>query len=136
MKLNVEFLAVSYFIGMFVDWVFQWDWQAANKSNWGKKDNKHLSFMAVSTHAFVYAFWTATLTCILTGHTNIAILVFLYLFVTHGLVDTRIPVKWIMRFKGMSEEQITDYQTYGFMHIGIDHRLHELSLLILAFLIK
>jgi hypothetical protein len=60
---------------------------------------------------------------------------FFVLLITHIIIDTRIPVKWIMRFKGMSWEQINDYQTYGFMHIGIDHRLHELVLLVMAFIV-
>ena len=33
-SVNVEFLIVTYFIGLFVDWVFQLDWQAINKSKW------------------------------------------------------------------------------------------------------
>jgi len=59
-------------------------------------------------------------------------MIFWTLFISHAIIDTRIPVKWIMRFKGMSKEQIYDYQNYGFMHIGIDHRLHEIILLGLA----
>lgn len=36
----------------------------------------------------------------------------------------------------MTDKQINYFQNYGFMHIGIDHRLHELVLLILAFIVK
>ena len=54
------------------------------------------------------------------------------LFITHAIIDSRIPVKWIMRLKGMTKEQINDYIGYGFMHIGIDHRLHELVIFILS----
>ena len=32
----------------------------------------------------------------------------------------------------MSREQIDDHVNFGFMHIGIDHRLHELVILILS----
>lgn len=36
----------------------------------------------------------------------------------------------------MTKEQIGDYDQFGFMHIGIDHRLHELVIFILSFVIN
>jgi len=36
----------------------------------------------------------------------------------------------------MTKEQIEEDPHFWFMHIGIDHRLHELTLLALAFFIK
>nr|DAX84892.1 MAG TPA: Protein of unknown function (DUF3307) [Caudoviricetes sp.] len=33
--INIEYLVVTYFVSLFVDWVFQTDWQATNKSKWG-----------------------------------------------------------------------------------------------------
>jgi hypothetical protein len=139
--MNIGFLVVCYFVSLFVDWVFQWDWQAVNKSKWNKNDNKFKSFVAVSTHALIYGTLTTLITYILLIFTGVTfrldfikptyyILVFSHLF-----IDTRLPVKAIMYFKGMKKEQINDYQNYGFMHIGIDHRLHELVILILAFFV-
>ena len=129
---NIDFLVIAYFVGMFVDWVFQWQWQAVNKSKWGKNDNKILSFCAVISHSFIYASFTTVATLYLIKDWSNLWLVFWTLFISHVVIDTRILVKWIMRFKGMTWEQIYDYQNYGFMHIGIDHRLHEIVLLVLA----
>lgn len=137
MNLNLEFLVVAYFISLFVDWIFQWDWQAVNKSKWNFNDNWRHSFFALGTHSFVYAILTSGLLSSLGIITVVqGFLVFLVLLVTHLIIDTRIPVKWIMRWKGMTDKQINYFQNYGFMHIGIDHRLHELVLLILAFIVK
>jgi len=129
---NVDFLVVAYFVGMFVDWVFQWNWQAFNKSKWSKQDNKILSISAVTSHSFIYAVFTTVSTLYLIRDWSNLWLIFWTLFISHAIIDTRILVKYIMRFKGMIWEQINDYQNYGFMHIGIDHRLHEIVLLGLA----
>ena len=134
---NVDFLIIVYFVGMFVDWVFQWNWQAFNKSKWSKDDNTLLSFCAVTSHSFIYALLTTVTTLYLIKDflNHDFWLVFWTLFISHAIIDTRILVKYIMRFKGMTWEQIYDYQNYGFMHIGIDHRLHEIVLLVLSMFI-
>jgi hypothetical protein len=129
---NVNFLVIAYIVSLFVDWVIQWQWQAMNKSKWSKSDNKLLSCWAVTSHSFIYAILTTLITLYLIKDWSHVWLVFLVLFISHIVIDTRIVIKWIMRFKGMTWEQIYDYQNYGFMHIGIDHRLHEIVLLMLA----
>lgn len=135
MRANIEFLVISCLVSLFVDWVFQWDWQAVNKSKW-IKGNYHMAALAVVTHSFIY---TGIVTIVLSILGVIPIekqtMVAVVLLVSHTIIDTRILVKWIMRFKGIKWEQINDYKNFGFMHIGIDHRLHELVLLILAFII-
>lgn len=138
--INLEFLIVTYFISLFVDWIFQWEWQASNKSNWDiKRDEKVFSkgFIALITHSIIYALVTTIVVTLLIGLsvTN-QIIMLAVLYVSHVIIDSRIPVKKIMKFKGMSDEQINDYVNYGFMHIGIDHRLHELIILILSIFIK
>lgn len=135
--MNIEFLISSYLIGLFVDWVFQTDWQASNKSKWDEKDNKMKSLIAVTSHSIIYAILTSGILylCIDLSIINFYKLVII-LFITHAIIDTRIPVKLIMKLKGMTDEQINDYTKYGFLHIGIDHRLHEMVLFILSFLIK
>lgn len=136
MGLNIEFLIAAYFISLFVDWIFQWQWQAENKSKWGESGNKRLSFAALFSHSFIYAAITTGLLFLISIiPVHHVLLVFAVLLSSHALIDTRIPVKWIMRFKGLSDEQIQDYQNFGFMHIGIDHRLHEITLLALAFFV-
>ena len=132
MNINIEFLVVAYFISLFVDWIFQWNWQAVNKSKW-TMDNCLKATIAAVSHSFIYSALTSTALLFIFDF-NYQQFSFIWdvLFISHLLIDTRIPVKWIMRFKGMSWEQINDYQTFGFMHIGIDHRLHEMVLLVLA----
>ena len=135
--MNIEFLVVSYFVGLFVDWIFQSDWQASNKSKWDKSDNKLNSFSAVISHSAVYAILTTYIVNFCTNISNInAAIMILVLFITHMIIDTRIPVKYIMKLKGMSDDQINDHIRYGFLHIGIDHRLHEMVLFILSFFIR
>ena len=135
--MNIEFLVVSYFVGLFVDWIFQSDWQASNKSKWDKSDNKLNSFSAVISHSAVYAILTTYIVNFCTNISNInAAIMILVLFITHMIIDTRIPVKYIMKLKGMSDDQINDHIRYGFLHIGIDHRLHELILFILSFFMR
>lgn len=134
---NVEFLIVTYLVGLFVDWIFQWDWQASNKSKWGKDDNKLLSGVSLFTHSLLYATLTMLFVYLLIGLNVVQYaIVLVVLLITHTIIDIRIPVKWIMKFKGMTDDQINDYTNYGFMHIGIDHRLHELVILILSIFIK
>ncbi len=132
---NINFLVISYFIGLFVDWIFQWDWQAINKSKWSKGDDKFISVLAVTSHSAVYAIITTFAVLYLMQDFTHTTLVLIVLFISHAIIDTRLLVKLIMKFKGMSDNQINDYQNYGFMHIGIDHRLHELVLLILSLII-
>lgn len=135
--MNIEFLVISYFVGLFVDWIFQSDWQASNKSKWEKSDNKLNSFSAVISHSAVYAILTTYIVIFCTNISNInAVIMILVLFITHMIIDTRIPVKYIMKLKGMSDDQINDHVRYGFLHIGIDHRLHELVLFILSFFMR
>ena len=135
--LNVEFLIVAYIVCMFIDWVFQSQEQADYKSKWNKDDDKLFSLYALITHSNFYAL-TSTIVLYQLGCIELSntYLVFFVLFITHAIIDTRIPVKWIMKLKGLTNEQIKDVQTYGFMHVGIDHRLHELVLLVLACVVK
>lgn len=37
---NINYLIVTYIVSLFVDWIFQTEWQAINKSKWNKNDNK------------------------------------------------------------------------------------------------
>ena len=134
---NVEFLVVTYFVALFVDWIFQWEWQAVNKSKWSWPGDTSLSMTALLTHSLCYAILTSTIVSLIIKMDTLDILIMVdILLLSHIIIDTRIPVKWIMKFKGMSDEQINDYTNYGFMHIGIDHRLHELVILILSMIIK
>ena len=134
--MNVAFVVLAYLVGMAVDWILQVNWQAFNKSRWDKEDNKWVSAAAVLSHSLVYALVTSLAVLLPLGMMVDFWLVFAVLLVTHTLIDTRVPVKWIMKhIKRMTDEQIADYQNFGFMHIGIDHRLHELVIVVLGFIV-
>ena len=134
---NVEFLIVTYLVALFVDWVFQWDWQATNKSKWDEKDYKLLSGIALFTHSLMYATITMLIVVPIVGlNVQQAAIMVITLLVSHAIIDSRIPVKAIMKFKGMTDTQINNHRDYGFMHIGIDHRLHELVIFVLSMIIK
>ena len=49
--INTDFLIVTYLVALFVDWVFQSDFDASHKSIWGKKDNKWVCFFALISHS-------------------------------------------------------------------------------------
>jgi hypothetical protein len=136
MRINVQFLVISYFVSLFVDWILQWECQAINKGKW-IKGNYLNAIGALVSHSYVYAFFTLTILVLLRVIvTDFQVsTVSLTLFISHVIIDTRIPVKLIMRFKGMSWDQINDYNTYGFMHINIDQRLHEFVLFILSYIV-
>lgn len=93
--------------------------------------------MALLSHSVIYGSLTSIIVQYIVGLTprqySVTTLV---LVLSHMIIDTRIPVKWIMKYvKQMKQEQIDDILNYGFMHIGIDHRLHELVILILSIVI-
>lgn len=134
MKCNTDFLIVTYIVSLFIDWVFQSQWQAMNKSKWNKTDRKGISFLALFSHSIIYAVLTTGIVTGIFPQIN-SILVLSVLFLSHFIIDTRIPVKRILKLKGMTDEQISDTLNYGFMHIGIDHRLHEFTLLVLSFFV-
>ena len=123
---NINYLIVTYIVSLFVDWIFQTEWQAINKSKWNKNDNKKISLIALSSHSMIYASITSLIVFIILrlNHAQYIITI-ITLFISHFIIDSRIPVKWIMRRKGMTYEQIN----------GIDHRLHEVVIFILALFI-
>lgn len=133
---DIDYLIVTYIVSLFVDWIFQTEWQAINKSKWNKNDNKKISLIALSSHSMIYASITSLIVFIILKLNHMQyIITIITLFISHFIIDSRIPVKWIMRRKGMNYEQINDTVNYGFMHIGIDQRLHEVVIFILALFI-
>jgi ABC-type Fe3+ transport system permease subunit len=144
MKLNVELLLVLLIVGAAVDWILQWQWQAMNKSKWNGKRwggecalQRKRSWAALLTHCLTFAFVTTTAVAFLVPGfygTHAMTQCFYGLFLSHILIDNRYPVKWILRMKGLSWGEI-EGPDYGYLHIGVDQRLHELAALILAFIL-
>ena len=138
MKLNIEFLLVAYFVGMIVDWISQTQWQAINKSFWTPRKkpgvivdlktgtsretevlevpDTDISLKALLRHSWIYAMLTSTVLFILVPVTTpfAGVIVTCTLFLTHAAIDSRIPVKWIMRWiKGMSGREIFHKGNFG-----------------------
>ena len=118
--LNTDFLIVIYIVSKIVDWLFQSDQEAREKTS-----NK----LALVSHSLRYAVLTNIITTLIVPNPN-SIFVFVYLFITHAIIDDRRIVKWVMKLKG------TPQDAPGFLEVGIDQRLHELSLLVLAIIIS
>lgn len=134
MKLNLPFLVMALIIGAFVDFIFQGSWEARNKSLWGKGDNRLKSFAATCVHSIIYASLTTLAVLLILGMLEKAYTVFPVLFVSHALIDTRIPVRFIMRLKGIPWQSIVKGNLV-YLEIGIDQRLHEAVILALAFFV-
>ena len=143
MNLNIKFLIVCYIVSAFVDWVFQSEWQASHKSNW-TKGNRIDAFDAVLKHSLIYSGLTLFFTMIILGLMGYGMdlkpehvwIIGITLFITHMIIDTRVPVKLIMRAKGLTKDKIADVQKTGFLQVGIDQRLHEFVILVLAIFIR
>jgi hypothetical protein len=105
-----------------------------NKSNCSDGNGIKMA-IALTTHSFIYAAITSAVVLFVMDLSYPAFsMLWDVLFISHCVIDSRIPVKAIMRFKGITEEQIRDPRM-DFMHIGIDHRLHELVILVLSYYI-
>ena len=118
--LNTDFLIVIYIVSKIVDWLFQSDWQASNKTS-----NK----LVLIGHSLWYTSLTIIITRLIIPVPSFRF-VQVYLFITHAIIDDRRIVKWVMKLKG------TPQDAPGFLEVGIDQRLHELSLLVLAIIIS
>lgn len=123
--MNVEFLAATYILGKSVDYIVQTQQDAENKTK-----NKWI----LSWHSYIYAGTTTGLVYLIFSFTFIqCVYLFLALFFTHWIIDTRKPVKYIMHLKGIKYEEMDT--KYGWLQISIDQRLHELVILVLAMVI-
>jgi len=130
--MNLEFLILSIIIGRIVDFIFQFDWQARNKSKWSKGDDLKTSTIALFSHAWIYAFLTTFIVGLLLqiDYAKNLIVLCVLLF-SHMIIDSRFPVKWIMRMHG----KIKDEKILPLLSTEIDQRLHEIILLILSFVL-
>lgn len=125
--MNLEFLVVALIIAKVVDWIFQTQWQAENKTK---------NIQALLDHCFTYSIITIWI-LILLGILHIGIvtgIIWIILLISHILIDDRTLVKQIMMLKGLTRYQVHSKE-YGWLQIGIDQRLHELTILAIALVI-
>lgn len=125
MYINIEFLGVAYIVGKAVDYIVQGQESAEQKTK-----NKYV----LTIHSYIYANYTSFILYILLSLTFYRYVFIIWiLFVTHWIIDTRIPVKKIMYLKGIKYEEMDT--KYGWLQIEVDQRLHELVILMLALVI-
>jgi hypothetical protein len=125
--MNLEFLVVALVIGRAVDWIFQTQWQAENKTH---------NFWTLFEHSMYYSMLTTWGIVFLT---NIspglgAGYIWITLLISHMIIDNRFLVKFIMYMKGVTWEQINSKE-YGWLQLGIDQILHDLIILMIALII-
>lgn len=123
----------GHFIG---DWIVQTDWQAANKARpevrrgtgyeTGRRVNYWRSWKANQQHMLGYHLTLATLTALAVHDRRLFVLAVVS-WVTHGFIDRRWPVRWLMRHTGSEPFSQT---TFGV--IAVDQALHLSILCCLA----
>jgi len=123
--MNLEFLVVALLVSKLVDWIFQTQWQAENKTR---------KWDALYTHSLMYSGLTSLFLTVIIRASYAYVSVFMILFLSHIVIDDRWIVKRIMMFKGMTKHQVYSKE-YGWLELGIDQRLHELVILGMALVI-
>jgi len=112
-----EALFITHFT---VDWIFQWNWEAMNKSkNW----------LALLFHCLVYTVGFVPVFLIY----NINLGWLLLIFISHAICDKRDFEIWILeKFKGFKRAGIPE-SLWNIVLIGVDQTLHLiiLSLIVL-----
>lgn len=126
MIVNVEFIVVGGIVSKAVDWIFQSQWEAVNKTK---------SIFALFQHSLVYSLLTVDITSYLLNiQAADTVFILSVLLLTHMIIDNRRVVKLIMRLKGLSQEQISSKE-YGWLQLGIDQILHEVVILTIGIML-
>jgi len=123
--MNLEFLVVALVIGKVVDWIFQSQHQAENKTK---------NFWDLFEHSLCYSIVTTILVAILLSSPLNGDILWIGLLITHMIIDNRMFVRFIMYCKGLTWEQ-TGSPEYAWLQLGIDQRLHDVVILVIAFII-
>lgn len=115
-----EALLITHFI---MDWIFQWKWEAMNKSkNW----------FALLFHCFVYTVGFVPVSLIY----NINLEWLLLIFVSHIICDKRNFEIWLLeKFKGFKREENSE-SSWNIVLIGVDQTLHLIILSLIVFFLK
>ncbi len=122
--MNLEFLVAALIIGRAVDWIFQTKYQAENKT-WDLR--------ALFEHSMFYSLITMWILVMLdiTVPGLIAGYIWGALLISHMIIDNRLFVKFLMYVKGLTWEEVNSKE-YGWLQIGIDQRLHDIVILLIA----
>ncbi len=120
--INLEFLVVALIIGRAVDWIFQTKYQAENKTH---------NVIELLEHSLWYATLTYFGVVLVTGTIFSMSIVFPALVISHIIIDNRFLVKLIMYVKGLTWVEVNS-KKYAWLQIGIDQRLHDIVILLIA----
>lgn len=111
-------LALLWSAHLLGDWVVQTDWQATNKTSSWRAMGAHLLgyhlLLAVALILAVPAWWYALVVGVVS-------------FATHGLLDRRWPVIWLMQHTGSAP-----FARTGWGVLAVDQALHLSILGLLA----
>ncbi len=125
--MNLEFLVVALIVARAIDWIFQSQYQAENKTI-----NKWILLEHSIYYSIPTVFVMVMLGIIAPG--IVAGSIWFVLLVSHMIIDDRRVVKCIMYLKGLSWEQLNSKE-YGWLQIGIDQILHDVIILAIAVMI-
>ena len=130
-NLDLQLLVVMILVGSFVDWIFQLEWVFKNKNN--RLASKLIRRYTLILHSLAYSIMTYLLTLLIIGR-DYRIYIWALLFVSHIIIDNRKPINFILKVKGISEEDYDNYKDYGYMITAIDQRLHEAVIVLIVIL--
>ncbi|MFW5895163.1 MAG: DUF3307 domain-containing protein [archaeon] len=98
------------------DWLLQ-------KSLWAKQKTCNIKYLLI--HSFVYSFFITLGFVFATKGFNNSFFIFIFMFITHALIDTRKPVLfWVNKIKG-------DYKAPQWLVFIIDQWFHIILLYII-----
>ncbi len=122
--MNLEFLVAAVIVATAIDWIFQSQYQAENKT---------ANFWVLLEHSLYYSIPTVFVMVMLNiiAPGLIAGYIWATLLISHMIIDNRYIVKFIMYLKGLSWEQINGKE-WGWLQVGIDQRLHDIVILAIA----
>lgn len=126
---NLQLLVILLLIGAIVDVLFQFEWVFKNKDNI-TSDSKVRNY-TLFLHSFVYATLTYIFTLLILQRDH-GVHVWIILFLSHLYIDSRIPINFILKFKGVLEKDYRNNKDYGYLIMAVDQRLHELVILIIV----
>lgn len=108
-KLTIfEALLITHFV---VDWIFQWKWEATNKSK---------KWLPLFFHCIIYTIGFIPVFLIY----EISLVWLILLFISHVILDRRTFVVWLLEnFKGITKKDTTE-SVWTILLTTIDQILH------------
>ena len=131
--MNIQLFILLFIIGKSVDFLLQSNEQAITKTKIYEEPENALR--SLLTHSFTYSIATVLLTAfIIDLYLYEWIIIAGTLLVTHFLIDTRIPIIYLFRVKGIDELTQPNYMR-AILSMEMDQILHNMVILIISLII-